>query len=422
MSAFASPSPLAFSASQGRSSSAPAPGQCPALGPALTASLESIKADRSPFVFSASPVAASASTAPAPAPASRVGNFSDDAVLAGLMAKCKQWDPENAECIDPADLDPDIEVHELDTEPKITIVPNFVSDEEMAHILFLVQDRWAPSLVITSGANGQVKDLQQKGSEIRTSWSTLVDYAQTPIVAGIEKRLSALSGIDVNHLERLAMVRYEKGQQYKVHHDGIWRPMTVFIYLNDVAPGDEGETYFPNLDVKIVPRKGTAVMWPNTAGRQEFEDTRVMHAGLPPLSGIKYGVNCFFNQAPKRLLPEDAGDAFGGQGPPEAFKAHGTAVDASTGIGALPLQVPQPPAWAAATGEVVGQPPQRSGWGPPGEVRPLASLLTGMPVQSLQAPMQATSLTAGFQPRWAQPAMSSRLPTRLYSTGVPLLA
>merc|ERR1719498_969270 len=161
----------------------------------------------------------------------------------------------------------------------------------------------------------------------------------------IEQRLSKLAGIDVNYLERMAMVRYHPGQQYKVHHDGIWRPMTVFLYLNDVPSEEEGETFFPNLEIKITPRKGTAVMWPNTDGKPEFEDIRVMHAGLPPKTCMKYGVNCFFNQAPKRLLPDDPAGAFGGQGPPEVVKAKGSAVATAS----APLQAASPvPAAALA--------------------------------------------------------------------------
>jgi prolyl 4-hydroxylase len=265
------------------------------------------------------------------------GDFDDNAVLRELAKKCKTLDPSEAATIDPLDLDPSHTAYELDTEPRITIIPNFLNDEETAHIVELAQGRWAPSLVITAGANGQVKDLKQKGSSLRSSWSTLIDYAQTPMVADIERRLSKLAGIDVNYLERMALVRYEPGQEYKVHHDGIWRPATVFIYLNDVPVGKGGETFFPNLDVKIVPRKGTAIMWPNTDGKREFEDVRVMHAGLPPHAGVKYGVNCFFNQMPKRLMNEDGG-AFAGQGPPEAVSDEVEPLpnDLSSPLGASP--------------------------------------------------------------------------------------
>lgn len=283
------------------------------------------------FDFASAPT-----STPATAPAQRADEAPtteslDEAVLRELAKKCKTLDPSEAEIIDPLDYDGD-GAYELETEPKLTIVPNFLTDEECAHLRSLAESRWAPSLIITAGANGETKDLKQQGSELRTSWSTPVDYAQTPIVKDIEQRLSKLVGMSVNHLERLAMVRYEPGQQYKIHHDGIWRPMTAFIYLNDIPSGDEGETFFPNLDIKIMPRKGALVMWPNTDGKRQFEDIRVMHAGLPPKSGTKYGVNCFFNEAPKRLMPDNG--TFGGQGPPEPVRAPAGAVG-----GALQMSV-----------------------------------------------------------------------------------
>eukprot|EP00973_Karenia_brevis_P003818 528084-Karenia_brevis.AAC.1 len=31
-------------------------------------------------------------------------------------------------------------------------------------------------------------------------------------------------------------------------------------------------------------------------GSPNVEDTRTLHAGLPPKAGVKYGLNCFFNE------------------------------------------------------------------------------------------------------------------------------
>merc|ERR1712125_137803 len=97
--------------------------------------------------------------------------------------------------------------------------------------------------------------------------------------------------------ERLNMVRYGPGQLFNQHHDGRFRPKTVFIYLNDLPEGDGGEPLFPVLGVQFVPRKCTAVMWANTLEHQ-VEDHRMVHQGLPPKTAIKFGVNCFFNDKP----------------------------------------------------------------------------------------------------------------------------
>mmetsp|Transcript_74471 Transcript_74471/g.116504 ORF Transcript_74471/g.116504 Transcript_74471/m.116504 type:complete len:569 (-) Transcript_74471:85-1791(-) len=279
-----------------------------------------------PAVMSAPPAAP---PAPAPVPPSlkqplssdfpfpALSQEEDDALLAELCKKVKTDDPSSAEIIDPAIVccDPRQWIYAIHTEPKIYLVPNFISDEECNHLLELSRANWAPTLVMTAGPNGSPDDLKQKSSTLRTSHGSVIDYAATPMVADIEKRLSNLAGMDVNHLERLVMVRYQEGQEYKIHHDGTWRLVTIFIYLNDLDEDAEGETFFPNLDIKIKPRKGCAVMWPNTCGvasdGTHLEDTRVMHAGLPPIGCTKFGVNCFFNVAPKRLQPDE-----NGQGPP----------------------------------------------------------------------------------------------------------
>jgi len=70
--------------------------------------------------------------------------------------------------------------------------------------------------------------------------------------------------------------------------------ITIFIYLNDLPEGDEGETHFIRLGLKVVPRAGTAVMWDNTLPNGKA-DERTFHQGLPPKTGVKYGLNCFFN-------------------------------------------------------------------------------------------------------------------------------
>ncbi|CAE8675780.1 unnamed protein product, partial [Polarella glacialis] len=131
---------------------------------------------------------------------------------------------------------------------------------------------------------------------------------QTEMVGSIENRLAALADMDVTHLEPMNMVRYGPGQFFKTHHDGRFRPKTVFIYLNDLPPDDGGETLFPRLGFKVVPRRGCAVMWSNILGPQ-VDDQRLVHQGLPPKTSVKYGVNCFFNDKVMRRYQYHGADA-----------------------------------------------------------------------------------------------------------------
>jgi len=186
-------------------------------------------------------------------------------------------------------------------DPEVLVIPNFVNEAEVEHLLELAKDGWAPSEV-GSGvyrSKNEGKDLENQVSDIRTSYSCLIEPNYTPMVAAIENRLAALADMDVKFLEPLNMVRYAPGQFFKEHHDGRFRPITVFVYLNDIPPGEGGETYFRELNMKVVPRRGCAVMWTNIVGPQQ-EDHRMVHQGLPPAFATKYGVNCFFNDKPMR--------------------------------------------------------------------------------------------------------------------------
>ena len=95
------------------------------------------------------------------------------------------------------------------------------------------------------------------------------------------------------------MVRYAPGEAFNEHHDGKFRPRTVFIYLNDL---EEGDTFFPVLGYSFLPRRGTAVMWRNATEDGSKEDSRMVHAGRAPQKGVKYGVNCFVNEKCMREL------------------------------------------------------------------------------------------------------------------------
>ena len=52
------------------------------------------------------------------------------------------------------------------------------------------------------------------------------------------------------------------------------------LSLNDVFYG--GETDFPKVNMKIQPRKGSAVLFRNLIGNTRESDPLSLHAGLPP--------------------------------------------------------------------------------------------------------------------------------------------
>lgn len=191
-------------------------------------------------------------------------------------------------------------VYTLPENPRFSIIPHFVSDAEIDHLLTLSKDSWAPSQVTSPTANDS--EGNSVSTTFRTSSSGLIDYAQTPTVKRIEVRLACLCGMSVDYLERLSMVRYQPGEFFKLHHDGLFRPKTAFLYLNDIPDDDEGETHFPQLGLKFKPRKGCVIVWDNLSKDGNSQDFLMVHQGCPPRTACKYGVNFFFNTKPLRKL------------------------------------------------------------------------------------------------------------------------
>mmetsp|Transcript_151526 Transcript_151526/g.262539 ORF Transcript_151526/g.262539 Transcript_151526/m.262539 type:complete len:340 (+) Transcript_151526:61-1080(+) len=137
----------------------------------------------------------------------------------------------------------------------------------------------------------------QVESKNRTSCSVIFQYGESPVLEQILARVAMVTGRPLDCVERPVLVRYLPGQFFNEHHDGAVRPVTVFAYFNDVEGG--GETYFPHLGFQVRPVAGTALMWPNI-NEDGAADMRMIHQGLPPEKGVKYGINLFVNAHSQR--------------------------------------------------------------------------------------------------------------------------
>jgi hypothetical protein len=134
-----------------------------------------------------------------------------------------------------------------------------------------------------------------------------------PPVTAFKADVARILNVDESFMEPLAMIRYQPGQEYKPHYDwfndeeiGSQREWTVLIYLNDVEPGDGGETAFVSTGTTpllVQPKAGRAVIWRNLLP-SGFVDTNTMHAGLPPKRGSKYAINVWTRTSPF-FVPEE---------------------------------------------------------------------------------------------------------------------
>ncbi|XP_051118321.1 prolyl 4-hydroxylase 1 isoform X3 [Andrographis paniculata] len=155
-------------------------------------------------------------------------------------------------------------------------------------------------------------------SKVRTSSGMFLSSRDRkyPIIQGIEKRISVYSQIPVENGERIQVLRYEKNQLYRPHHDyfsdpfnlkfGGQRVATMLMYLSDGVEG--GETYFPKAGsgqcscggrtvtgLCVKPIKGSAVLfW--SMGLDGQSDPRSLHGGCEVLSGEKWSATKWMRQ------------------------------------------------------------------------------------------------------------------------------
>lgn len=135
-----------------------------------------------------------------------------------------------------------------------------------------------------------------------------------PLTRDLEHYICEVSGLDILHAERMQGQRYQKGQEFRHHHDffhvgerywaqeanrGGQRTWTAMLALNE--PKEGGETDFPHLGFRFRPKTGRLLMW-NNMDRSGQPNMKTLHAAMPVLRGIKHVVTVWFRQDPWRLL------------------------------------------------------------------------------------------------------------------------
>lgn len=169
-------------------------------------------------------------------------------------------------------------------EPLIVVLGNVLSHEECDELIRMSKDRLHRSKL----ADGLEVD------ELRTSSCMFFEEGENDFVARIEKRVSQIMNIPVEHGEGLQILNYKIGQEYKAHYDFFTsknkvvsnpRISTLVMYLNDVEEG--GETYFPKLNFSVSPQKGMAVYFEYFYDDQTLNDL-TLHGGAPVIVGDKW--------------------------------------------------------------------------------------------------------------------------------------
>ncbi len=181
----------------------------------------------------------------------------------------------------------------------IFVIREFLTPAECAGLVRLVDQGRVPSKLLAPSAD----------PEFRTSESCNLN-PKTPLVAQVEAKLAALTGIEPGHGETIQGQRYAVGQQFKPHHDyfhrseAYWEDMercggqrtwTAMAFLN--MPEEGGQTAFPRAGIKVTPRLGNLLVW-NNLDADGLPNPATLHQGMPVMAGTKYVITKWHRERP----------------------------------------------------------------------------------------------------------------------------
>lgn len=169
---------------------------------------------------------------------------------------------------------------------------HFLSDDTCDYIIQYCEEK---NLFVRSEVEAHANESYVSAD--RTSYSAGIRERQNPHFKAILEKVSDLLNVPVNFIENLQCVKYSKGQQFKPHFDAgasNHRIHTMLVYLNDDFSG--GETFFPELNLKVEPQKGRALYFLNRIDQSILLQSA--HAGLPVANGTKYGCNIWVRNQP----------------------------------------------------------------------------------------------------------------------------
>jgi len=214
----------------------------------------------------------------------------------------------------------------LSCAPRVFEIKNFMSQEEVNHILHLAGGiNLAESTTgdVGSNARGSNSARVERKTKVRTSRNSWVERERSPIIDAIYRRAADLARIDEALLRRrssdempefksknsisetLQLVHYDKTQEYTAHHDFGYshiddnmqgaRFATILFYLNEGMVG--GETAFPRWvngksfhELKVKPEIGKAVLFYDQLPDGNLDDFS-QHSAKPIIQGEKWLIN-----------------------------------------------------------------------------------------------------------------------------------
>ena len=177
---------------------------------------------------------------------------------------------------------------------------------------FLDPDACRALIALIDGRPGPPTIADDSGdAAFRTSETCDLD-SRYLVVAAVERKIAALTGLDPAHGEPVQGQRYAEGQEFKAHTDYFepsgadflrycavagQRTWTVMIYLNEPSAG--GATRFKTIGKTVQPETGKLLAW-NNLKPDGSVNVNTLHHGMKVRSGTKYIVTKWYRERPWR--------------------------------------------------------------------------------------------------------------------------
>lgn len=191
-------------------------------------------------------------------------------------------------------------------QPRVAVLAGVLDEEDCRQLIELARPRLKPSTVVDPKTGREVV------ASYRTSLGMFFHLQENDHIAMLDRRVSQIMGLPVEHGEGLQVLCYPEGALSAPHFDFLLpsneanrasigrsgqRVSTLVVYLNDVEEG--GETAFPEIRLTVSPQRGHAVYfeYSNSLGQLDY---RTLHAGNAVRRGEKWVLTKWMRAQPFR--------------------------------------------------------------------------------------------------------------------------
>ena len=184
---------------------------------------------------------------------------------------------------------------------------NLLTKDECKELIDLAKTQpMTPSQVVSD------KSLSEYDVSSRNSTQVWIEAKSHPILQKLSKISEELTGYPSTNQESIQIVKYTQGGKFDAHYDSCvqnetickemnrgagQRRTTLLVYLNEGMTG--GETEFVNLNQKIKPETGKAILFYSSDDDDKIIENS-KHRGCPVLEGEKWIATIWSHPLPFR--------------------------------------------------------------------------------------------------------------------------